>query len=81
MENDMQLEILHEMAQLLDTMAVESFIPVREPVSNVLHPEAMLINLKSLNAKYDKQEAMAHVHALMSKYNIQIDELVEQLKI
>lgn len=37
----------------------------------------MLISLKSLNAKYDKNEAIAQVRALMDKYNIPIDELPE----
>lgn len=41
--------------------------------------EATLINLKSLCARYDKQDALIQVRALMEKYNIQVDELVENI--
>jgi hypothetical protein len=74
-------DIIAEMTQLLDKMAVESFVPVITGTArNAYDKEAVLINLKAINAKYDKQEALAHVKALMEKYNIQIDELVELMK-
>jgi hypothetical protein len=69
------------MTQLLEKMAVESFVPViADTATDGENAEAVLLNLKGMNARYDKQEAMVHVHALMKKYNIQIDELLEQIK-
>ena len=74
-------DIIIEMTKLLEKMAVESFVPVVSGTGrNVYDQEAVLINLKAINAKYDKHEAVEHVRALRQKYNIQIDELLEQLK-
>ena len=77
MEN-VNAQIIQEMTQLLEKMAVESFVPVIADAGE--NAEAVLLNLKGMNARYDKQEAMVHVQALMRKYNIQIDELLEQIK-
>jgi hypothetical protein len=80
MENA-EKSIIVEMTQLLEKMAVESFVPVITGTArDAYDQEAVLINLKSINAKYDKHEAIEHVRALMEKYNIQIDELVELMK-
>lgn len=82
MENvNIYQEIIQEMTQLLDKTAVESFTPAfmgtpMDPTGE----EAMLINLKSMNARYDKHEAITHVRALMEKYNIQIDEVLELIR-
>jgi hypothetical protein len=80
MEN-IENAIIIEMSQLLEKMAVDSFVPViTEAVSETDQREAVLINLRSINAKYDKHEAIVHMRALMDKYNIQIDELLELIK-
>jgi hypothetical protein len=72
--------IVQEMALLLEKTAVESFAPViTDTASDAQNQEAVLINLKAINARYDKHEAIAHVQALMDKYNIQIDELLEKV--
>ena len=72
--------IVQEMTQLLEKTAVESFAPVIvDPATDIQNEEAILINLKTINARYDKHEAIAHVQALMDKYNIQIDELLEKV--
>jgi hypothetical protein len=69
------------MTQLLEKMAVESVIPaISGPAADSLISEAFLINLKTINARYDKLEAVAHIKMLMEKYNIQIDELFETIK-
>jgi len=74
-------EIIQEMSQLLDKTAVESFAAVITDVqADIKSTEAFLISLKAINAKYGKNEAMAQVRALMEKYNIQIDEVLEQIK-
>ena len=79
MENvNINQEIIQEMTQLLDKTAVESFAPVIiDPHAGNIDAEAILINLKNINARYDKNEAMTQIRALMEKYNIQIDELLE----
>jgi hypothetical protein len=72
--------IVHEMTLLLEKTAVESFAPViADTATDAQNQEAVLINLKAINARYDKHEAIAHVQALLEKYNIQIDELLEKV--
>jgi hypothetical protein len=82
MGNSIDSEIFVEMTRLLEKMAVESFAPViAEPdTTPKMQQDAVLINLKTINAKYDKHEVLTHIWALMCKYNIQIDELIEQFK-
>ena len=41
--------------------------------------ETILLNVKSLHARYEKGEALNQVQWLMSTYNIQIDELMERI--
>ena len=41
--------------------------------------ENLLVNMKGLNARYDKNDALTQVQWLMEKYNIQIDELLERI--
>jgi hypothetical protein len=79
MEKINHQDIINEMTQLLEKMAVESFVPVIT-AADMHDAEAVLINLKAINARYDKHEAVTHMKALMEKYNIQIDELLEQIK-
>jgi hypothetical protein len=80
MEKKAEAEILQEMSLLLEKMAVDSFVPVLTDSDTAMqHAEAVLLNLKSINARYDKHEAITQVQALMERYNIQIDELLEQV--
>ena len=76
MDEAMSIDIVSEMERLLEKMAVESFVPIIIEPATDSQLETALIHLKSMNAKYDKREAIAHVHALMNKYNIQLDELL-----
>lgn len=70
--------IIQEMNLLLEKTAVNSVTPlVSDSATEVEHREALLISLKAINARYDKHEAVVHVRAIMEKYNIQIDELLE----
>jgi hypothetical protein len=82
MENvNINQEIILEMTRLLDKTAVESFAPlVTDTAADMQDPESILIGLKAINAGYDKNEAITQVKGLMEKYNIQIDELLEQIK-
>jgi hypothetical protein len=75
-------EIIQEMTQLLDKTAVESFAPIiTDTGSDEQNIEAFLISLKAINARYDKNDALVQVKALMEKYNIQIDELLAKFQI
>lgn len=74
----MEQEIIAEMSNLLEKTGMENVIPqLSRDDNNQL--ETTLINLKSLNARYEKSEAINQVQWLMTHYNIQIDELMERI--
>ncbi|RAW00114.1 hypothetical protein [Pseudochryseolinea flava] len=73
-------EILHEVMNLMEKTGFESFTAVTtSETDSAPSMEATLVNIKSLSARYDKQDAVIQVRALMEKYNIQLDELVENI--
>src|SRR5688500_17690064 len=75
-------EIIQEMTHLMEKTGIESFATViADASSDEQTQEATLINLKTINSRYDKNEAIVQVRTLMEKYNIQIDELIEQIKV
>ena len=77
----MEQDIIAEVSRLLERLGLDGVI-AGGPASNgdgLQHLETTLINLKSLNARYDKGEAMGQVKWLMDTYNIQIDELIEKI--
>ena len=77
---DTEHEILLEVMELLEKTGFESFTAVMaSPTDSEQSLEATLINIRSLTARYDKQDALIQVRCLMEKYNIQVDELVENL--
>ena len=72
-------EVLAQLNQLLERSGFESMtlsVPVDQDQSDVL--ESALVNLKTLNAKYDKHEAIQQIRCLMDKYNIQLDQLIDR---
>ena len=77
----MENEIILEMSRLLEKTGMENVIPIT--LSSVRSKdqfmETTLINLKNINARYEKHEALDQVRWLMNKYNIQIDELMERI--
>lgn len=75
----MEREIIHEMSRLLEKTGMENVIPSSVAADNDQFLETTLINLKSLNARYEKNEALSQVQWLMDTYNIQIDELIERI--
>jgi hypothetical protein len=74
-------EILQEIAVLLDNTAIEPLAEV-QPTSfdDEVFLERMLMNLKAINVRYDKHEALVHIARLMEKYNIQLDEVLDYTK-
>lgn len=77
----MEHEIILEISRLLEKTGLEDLIPTTpSPAGNQDQlMEATLINLKNLNARYEKSEALNQVQWLMNHYNIQIDELMERI--
>lgn len=77
----MEHEILLEIVKLLEKTGLEGVMPLEAPASGdqdqVL--ETTLVNVKNLNARYEKSEALDQVQWLMDNYNIQIDELMERI--
>ena len=70
-----------EVSRLLEKTGLEDLIPATPPpgANQDQFMENILINLKSLNARYEKSEALNQVQWLMNHYNIQIDELMERI--
>jgi hypothetical protein len=77
----MEHEILVEMSKLLEKTGMENTLPIVTPLDSRRDQflETALINLKNLNARYEKSEAINQVRWLMNTYNIQIDELMERI--
>lgn len=76
----MEHEIVLEMSKLLEKTGIDSAIPLSAYSGNADQlMETALINLKSMNARYEKGEALNQVQWLMNTYNIQIDELIERI--
>jgi hypothetical protein len=78
-QQTIEQEIVRQVIELLDKSGFESIAPVLssfEKDSNEFI-DTILINLKLLNAKYDKNEALYQIKCLMDKYNIQLDELID----
>lgn len=77
----MEHEIMLEVSKLLEKTGLENLTPVL-PLTGANHDQFLentLINLKSLNARYEKSDALSQVQWLMHNYNIQIDELMERI--
>ena len=74
-------EILIEMTKLLETTGLlsSSDIDVQIPENETQMLETLWIDVKAINARYDKGEAFTQVRWLMNQYNIQIDELIERI--
>jgi hypothetical protein len=76
----MEKEIIFEMSKLLEKTGLENGIPLTSASTSGqdLALENTLINLKNLNARYEKGDALMQIRWLMNTYNIQIDELMER---
>jgi hypothetical protein len=77
----MEQEIVRQMLDVMEKSGMESIAPVLSPADQKESAdfiETILINLKTLNAKYDKNEAIQQIRCLLDKYNIQIDQLLDK---
>ena len=77
----MEHDIIVEMSRLLEKTGIDHVIPTGSAATsqNDQFLETTLINLRTINARYEKNEALSQVEWLMSTYNIQIDELMERI--
>ena len=75
----MEHDIIVEMSRLLEKTGIDPVIPTATTSQNDQFLETTLINLRTINARYDRNEALSQVQWLMSTYNIQIDELMERI--
>ena len=68
--------------ELIELLVKSGHEPYRIPDPDVIRKnpsgdvENMVVTLKSINAGYDRQDAIAQIKCLMEKYNIQVDELI-----
>lgn len=72
-------EIVEEVMKLLEKAAFDALAPIPTTTDkDGAHAlESSLITLRSLNARYDKGDAVAQIRSLMEKYKIQLDELMD----
>jgi hypothetical protein len=73
-----ELELVGQLVALLEKGGFERIVPVdsTDLTSETTDLDTILISIRSLNARYDKNEAIAQIRSLMDKYNIQVDELI-----
>lgn len=69
------------MSRLLEKTGLDNVIPVAPAGAENRdgYLETALINLKTINARYEKSEALEQIQWLMNTYNVQIDELIERI--
>jgi hypothetical protein len=73
-------EIVTQLIELLQKSGFDSFGTLAPPtdLEDTSALETILINVKTLNARYDKSDAVTQIRSLMSKYNIQLDQIVSR---
>ena len=78
-QQSIEQQIVKQLLEVMDKSGFESIAPVLTALEQDTSEfvETILINLKTLNAKYDKNEALHQIKCLMGKYNIQLDQLVD----
>jgi hypothetical protein len=71
-------EIVMQLIELLQKSGVDSLgsLSAPEDLQDVSALETILINVKTLNARYDKIDAITQIRSLMSKFNIQLDQII-----
>jgi hypothetical protein len=77
----MEQQVIIEMTKLLEKTGLlsSSNIDGQTMDEEAQKLETLWMNVKAINARYDKGEAFTQVGWLMDQYNIQIDELMERI--
>ncbi len=78
-QHTIETEIVMQLLELLEKAGFQSIAPLypTDSLEDERTLDTLLITVKSLNARYDRPEALAHIQCLMEKYNIQADQLVD----
>jgi hypothetical protein len=75
----LETEILRQCLELMEKAGLQISIPFYPSEENgEMQSETMLISLRALNARYDKNEAITQIKLLMDRYNIQLDQLISK---
>lgn len=78
-KDNIQLEVVNECMQLLEKTCFPESLPVFSTGGADLSVlENTLVTIKTLNARYDRHEAISQIRAMMQHYNIQIEELMDK---
>jgi hypothetical protein len=78
-KDNIELEVVNECIQLLEKSCFPESLPVFSTGGADLSVlENTLVAIKTLNARYDRHEAISQIQAIMQHYNIQIDELMDK---
>jgi hypothetical protein len=80
MTQKIESEIISHLIELLEKAGFQSLVPLypSDSLEDEITLDTLLITVKSLNARYDKHEALAQIQCLLNKYNIQMDQLIEK---
>jgi hypothetical protein len=76
---NVEKEILSQSLEIMDKagLSAVSVLFADDLSGNENAMDTLLMSIKSLNARYDKADAIAQIRFLMDRYNIQIDQLME----
>lgn len=75
-----ETEIVIQLLELMEKAGFQALVPLypSDSLEDERTLDTLLIMVKSLNARYDKDEAITHIRCLLDKYNIQVDQLVDK---
>jgi hypothetical protein len=75
----LETEILNQFLELAEKSGLQISAPLYPSEGQEqMQIETMLISLRALNARYDKNEAITQIQTLMDRYNIQLDQLIDK---
>ncbi len=79
-QHTIETEIVAQLLELMEKAGFQALVPLY-PSDNLEDErtlDTLLIMVKSLNARYDRSEALTQIRSLLDKYNIQVDQLVDK---
>lgn len=79
-QNTIESEIVMQLLELMEKAGFQALVPLypSDSLEDERTLDTLLILVKSLNARYDKSEAITHIRCLLDRYNIQVDQLVDR---
>jgi hypothetical protein len=77
-QEKLEHELLGEVMGLMEKSELNELtpLPISMDSSEGHALESSLITIRNLNARYDRQEAIAQIRGLIRRYKIQLDELM-----